>query len=155
MAVRTAYVPVAGAVLTATNLAKVAGGWIGYNEVTANQAGIVGTVTDLTGLTHAVTVGTGRRVRVTASIQWSSTGAGEIATCAIQEGATVLQSRSLAIAGAGTTGTMEFSVVMAPTSGAHTYKLTLVRATAVGSVTMVATAAAPSFILTEDLGSTP
>ena len=49
MAVRTAYAPVAASVLTAANLAKVAGGWIGYNEVTANQ-GSISTTVDLTSL---------------------------------------------------------------------------------------------------------
>jgi hypothetical protein len=40
VAVRTAYAPVAATVLTAANLAKLPGGWIGYNEVTANQTTI-------------------------------------------------------------------------------------------------------------------
>ena len=58
MAVRTAYAPVASTVLTAANLAKLPGGWIGDAQVTANQTGIT-TATDLTGLTVAVTAGTG------------------------------------------------------------------------------------------------
>ena len=69
MPVRTAYAgaAVAGEVLSAANVNRISGGWIGYNEVTANQTPIT-TEVDLTGLSVAVTVGTARRIRISVHV---------------------------------------------------------------------------------------
>ena len=61
MAVRTAYDAVAGSTLTAANLDRYPGGWIGYAEATTGQTGISGAA-DLTSLSVTVTVGTSRRI---------------------------------------------------------------------------------------------
>jgi hypothetical protein len=151
VAVRTAYAPVAASVLTAANLAKLPGGWIGYNEVTANQSTIT-SVVDLTSLTVTVTVGTGRRIRVSAHCTLQQNSAAGEQQLYIFEGAQIGISRITAHSGLGFY-THTPSVVLTPSSGSHTYKL---RAAAVaGNLDLVASATAPAYILVEDIGATP
>ena len=148
MPVRTAYAgaAVSGEVLTAANVNKLPGGWIGYAEVTANQTGITA-VTDLTGLSVAVTVGTSRRLRVTGFIHIGNV-AGSSISFAIKEGATTLQD-AVANSVAGAVWTMAVHTVLTPTAGAHTYKLTLAGSSATD---MLAATTYPAFILVEDIG---
>lgn len=154
MATRTAYAPVAGSVLTAANLAKLPGGWIGYIEVTASQTGIT-TGSDLTSLTLTVTVGTGRRIRVSGLGQMLSTAGSPAFTPFIQilEGATILQPAVSSQTALGTTVSLAPSVILTPTSGSHTYKLQAGANS--GTWTMAASSTAPAYILVEDLGATP
>lgn len=149
MDVRTAYDPTAGEVLTATNLEKLAGGWIGYAEVTADQSGITVEV-DLTSLTVAVTVGPSRRIKITASVRVVTTVNNDAVTLKIAEGATILQQRDVTLSVASNSGGLVAEVVLTPTTGAHTYKLRMVRT--LGSVTMQAGATYPAFICVEDIG---
>lgn len=154
MPVRTAYAPVAGAVLTATNLAKLPGGWIGYAEQTAVQTSIT-TLGDLTNLTVAVTVGTGRRIRISGFVSLAQSTTAGLAEVDIYEGATQLQRAYTPIQ---TTAGQNFAilmpqVVLTPTSGAHTYNLKV--ATSAGSAVTNSSATTPSFILVEDIGATP
>ena len=153
MPVRTAYpsTAVAGDVLTAANVGKIPGGWIGYEQVVANQ-GTITTAVDLTGLTVTVTVGTTRRVRISAEGSFGSTVAADYAALFIFEGATQLGGRSVPMPNtAATTGAFS-SVVLTPTAGSHTYKLRAALASGAGVVTLNASATAPAFILVEDLG---
>lgn len=155
MATRTAYAPVAGSVLTAANLAKMSPGWIGYAEVTAGQTPIAAAV-DLTGLTVTVTVGTGRRIKITGQVFFSSTVTNDIAGLLILDGATQLNGSQvqLGLTGVGAV-TAVASAVVTPTSGSHTYKLQAVRSSGTGVVSTSASSAIPAFILVEDIGSTP
>lgn len=150
MAVRTAYAPVAASVLTAANLAKLPGGWIGDASVTANQTGITA-ITDLTGLTVTVTVGTGRRIEVEGWFQASQVTASGAITFVIAEGATLLQTAQLNF-GVGLTP-MYIKCTLTPTSGAHTYKLQA--ATSAGTLSLLASATQPAQIVVKDLGATP
>lgn len=148
MAVRTAYDAVSGTVLTATNLDKYPGGWIGYAEVTANQTGI-SALTDITSLTVTVTAGTSRRLlaegycRIT---QQTSSGVGEVYI--LENGTQV--NRSSFTRSAGDNGMHHPRAVRTPSSGSNTYKL----AASVGSGTLdiIASATQPAFILVQDLG---
>lgn len=149
MPVRTAYAPVAGEVLTAVNLGRLPGGWIGYAEVTANQAAI-SAVVDLTGLTVSVTVGASRRIRITGSTLFNGTTLDDSAQMQIREGATQLQIGEAPIR--TSFASIERSVIITPTAGAHTYKLMAARNVGTGSVTLGASATNPAFILVEDLG---
>ena len=152
MAVRTAYVgtQVAGDVLTAANFTKLPGGWIGDASVTANQTGIT-TVADLTNLTVAVTAGSSRRLRITAQAIITRTVNDGYVLMSIKEGATVLQ--QIQIHPVSTDGdTKSGSVTVTPSSGSHTYKLTLERGSGTGTVGIAANASAPAFILVEDIG---
>lgn len=151
MAVRTTPVgtAVGGAQAAAATMNGAAGGWIGYAEVTADQAGITVEV-DLTGLTVTVTVGTSRRIKITAAVYPVSTVANDIVTVKIAESATILQTRSVSLPVSGANGELTAICVLTPSVGAHTYKLRMVRVT--GSVTSSAGATFPAFLLVEDLG---
>lgn len=150
MPVRTAYDPTAGEVLTATNLEKLAGGWIGYAEVTANQTAT--TEVDVTGATVSVTVGPGRRIRISGTSWSQSTVANDEVLLRIKEGATVLQTRTTQVSAAGPAEPLDIFAVLTPTTGAHTYKLTFGRNSGTGTITSFASATAPLFILVEDIG---
>lgn len=166
MPVRTAYAGTAltGDVYTAANHARMPGGWIGYAQVTATQAladaDSGGLETDLTGLSVAVTVGTNRRIRVTGSgILTLDDPLGNPAVLGyIKEGATYLgrwASWDLNAASGlifdRATMSFERSVILTPTAGAHTYKLSA-WATAGADILLGASATIPAFILVEDLG---
>jgi hypothetical protein len=152
MPVRTGYVSteVDGDVLTSANFNKLPGGWIGYAEVTANQAGIVAE-TDLTSLTVTVTVGTSRRIRVRAQARASKSVADGNVVLYVKEGATYLTGIDAQMANTTAETTIAGDVILTPTSGAHTYKLAMNLA-GTGTVTMGAGAAYPAFILVEDIG---
>lgn len=133
----------------------VTGTTLGYAEVTANQAGIT-TETDLTGLSVTITVPEGRRIRISGKIAVNGSAASSTPNLRIKEGSTVLidsQWQNSLTAGFGMT--LPISVVISPSAGMHTYKLALVLAAGSGSLTMVAGAVTPAFILVEDITSMP
>lgn len=150
---RTAYAgtAVAGDVYTAANHAKMPGGWIGYAEVVAAQGGITAEV-DLAGLSVTVTVGSNRRIRVTGDITLLPTGTTTQAW--IKEGSTKLKrfafvndsGSGIATPALHQTG----SVILTPTAGSHTYKLSA--DSGGGGASTAAGATDPHFILVEDLG---
>lgn len=126
---------------------------LGYAEVTANQTGITTPAVDLTGLSVTVTVPAGRRLRITGQARsWMSTVNDDRAVFAIQEGATGLNQTVLATdPAAGNSGNgAPVIAIVSPSAGSHTYKLTAASAD-VGSLTMVAAATYPAFILVEDI----
>ena len=148
--VRTAYIgtATAGSVLTAANLNKAPGGWIGDVNTTSVQTGI-STVTDLTSLTVTVTVGTSRRVKITGFVPGRQQTSGGLVKINIQEGATVLTSAYLT-AGVAVFSIFTAQVVLTPSSGSHTYKLTA--ETSAGTFDTSPSAANPVSIVVEDLG---
>lgn len=122
---------------------------LGYAQVTANQTGITAE-TDLTGLTTTVTVGSSRRVRITGYVGFQKVTNTGIAALRIKESTTQLQDTFLDNLIANQVGYLCSSVVLTPSAGSHTYKLALAASTA--TVSMTASATAPSFILVEDIG---
>lgn len=148
---RTAYAPTAGEVLTAANLARLPGGWIGVSEATANQGSIGTTSTDLTNLSVAVTVGTSRRIRVSVFCNISMQTASNRALLRLQEGATQLAEARKDIV-VDNHASFNVSVILTPTAGAHTYKITARVLNAGSSLTSEASSTAPAYILVEDLG---
>jgi len=157
---RTAYAgtAVAGDVYTAANHAKMPGGWIGYVETTTAQSGI-STETDLTGLSVTVTVGTNRRIRVSChvNLQYTTGGAADtIIFLHVKEGATYLGGQRWQFKSDTTLNQQQLfnpAVVLTPTAGSHTYKLSTVRNTGtLGTISTNANANFPAFILVEDLG---
>jgi hypothetical protein len=126
-------------------------GTLGYAEVTANQ-GPFSAVTDLTGLTVTVTVGTGRRIRISALVDLFGTVANDQSEVDIAEGATVLQSVIMRHAATGHLS-HEPERILTPTPGSHTYKLTGQRLSGTGTFTMQATGNQPAYILVEDIGT--
>lgn len=150
MAVRTAKAGTwtAGAILAAADLNKLPGGWIGYAESSSSQAGIT-TVTDMTGLSVTVAVGTSRRLQITGNTrvtQSTTTAANE---CHIYEGASSVNRSTITMV-ANETGMHTPMAVRTPSSGSNTYKLAL--EVAAGSVQSNLSAAQPAFILVEDIG---
>ena len=124
----------------------------GYAQVTANQTGITTSV-NLTGLTVTVTVGSGRRIRISGQGWFSSSVASDTGQLLIQEGATVLNGGQVVTpAGAGQLASTFVSAILQPSAGAHTYKLTAARAGGSGSMTFNAGATFPAYILVEDIG---
>ena len=151
MPVRTAYAgaAVSGEVLTAANVNKMPGGWIGYAEATTNQ-GAITTAVDLTSLTVTVTAGTSRRLRISGRVLISSSVDGDIASLAAMEGATTLNTSQSRMSASATMVVIE--AVVTPTAGSHTYKLQAARAAGTGSLSTLASATAAAFIAVEDLG---
>lgn len=124
---------------------------LGYAEVTASQSGITA-VTDLTGLSSTINVPAGRRIKITAKVAVNGSVASNTAALQIQEGATVLQNiqiQNSTTPGNGTTE--EGEVIITPSAGMHTYKLTLQLSAGGGTVGMAAASTFPAFILVEDI----
>lgn len=120
----------------------------GYAQAVVNQTGI-SAIADLTGLTVTVTVGSGRRIRISGNVGVLQRTSAATADVDIFEGVTQLRRAftGLAINGAQT---LAPSVVLTPSAGAHTYKLRA--ATTAGTVETVAAATDPCWILVEDIG---
>lgn len=124
------------------------GGTLGYAQVTANQTGIT-TAADLTSLSVPVTVGTGRRIKITGHCFQFTRTAGTVTYIdfRIAEGATLLNRTTLVCPNTYAGGSVEH--VLSPSAGAHTYKL---QAGTDGTITAEAAATSPLFILVEDIG---
>lgn len=133
---------------------KMPGGWIGYNEVSANQSSITSEV-DLTGLSVTVTVNTSRRIKITGFLPavLSDVVANRV-RLRIKESTTTLQTAEIVTQTfvATSAGSLEAVVVLTPSAGSHTYKLSLQRDQGSGNVTMVASSTQLASILVEDVG---
>lgn len=156
MPVRTAFTPTAAAgnVLTAAQVKQIPGGWIGFAESTTLQS-LVGTATetDLTGFSLTVTVGSNRRIKLSAGGLLSRTVADGVTVGRFKEGSTELGRWAQHSPSALTEFDMAYgAVVLTPTAGSHTYKLTLQRFSGTGNVTLNSGAGTPTHFLIEDLG---
>jgi len=140
-----------GAVLTAAQQNDLAQGTLGYAQVTANQGSIT-TVVDLTSLTVTATLVAGRRIRITGQCLFQSTVADDTVELRIMEGGTQLTQIDVIARVASITATAHGSVILTPTAASHTYKLSALRASGTGTVTMTAGATFPAYILVEDIG---
>lgn len=131
-------------------LLVTSGGTLNYAQIVANQEGIT-TEVDVTGLVVPVTVGAGRRIKISAFINASKTVADGEKHVYIKEGATYLQ---VIYEAAGSVGidTLYGSVILTPSAGPHTYKLAADRS-GTGTMSLIASATAPAFILVEDIGA--
>lgn len=131
----------------------VGAGVLGYTQVTADQSGIT-TIADLTNLNAVVTVGTGRRIRITGYANVLSDTADSSITMYIQESSTKLGVAIRTFRVVSRPDTVIAQVILTPTGGSHTYKLT---GTASGSASLTLKADTstymPAFILVEDLGT--
>lgn len=127
-------------------------GTLGYAQVTSNQGSIT-TAVDLTGLSVTVTVGSGRRIKISAEIMASNDTATSGIILYIVEGSTFLQEIWMPETTAGWALTLIGSVILTPSAGSHTYKLQMARNGTIGTVTANATANSPAFILVEDIGT--
>ncbi len=141
----------AGITHTSANDNKLPGGAIGYAEITADSATWSNAaISDVAGLSQAVTVNTSRKIKITVSfsVTTSTTDAHDFY---IREGSTALRGVRTAWGASSPSNFIEFSVVINPSSGAHTYKLSAQKANA-GTGNVLASANNPAFILITDEG---
>lgn len=126
---------------------------LGYAIQTASQAGIT-TVVDLTGLATTVTVAANRLIRITGLTHPAAITNTVNPELRIQEGGTQLTADRLETIWhtSGFRTLIGQVLVVAPSVGSHTYKLTMVRDSGTGTITNTASATLPSFILVEDIG---
>lgn len=123
----------------------------GYAQVTSSQGSIT-TITDLTSLTVTVTVPASARIKITGHLpQLFSNGVNDAVTLSIRESSTTLQNAQQGKATAGAVQSLTAIVVLTPSTGSHTYKLSL--ATTGGPATMTASSTGPAFILVENIGA--
>ena len=125
---------------------------LAYADVRATQGSIT-TEVDLTGLTVTVTVPDGRRLRITSVTAMRNTVDGVRMDNNIKEGATVLQRGFMVSAATGLADTLKAQVVLSPTAGTHTYKVSAAVAGA-GTATMDAGSDYPAYIMVEDITGT-
>lgn len=126
------------------------GSTLAYAQATANQ-GFITTEADLTELSATVSVPAGRRLRLSAHSYPHSSVAADEATLRIKEGTTQLTQTSVTLGTVNRAYALDASVVITPTAGTHTYKLTMQRSNGTGNVTNNASATFPAFILVEDI----
>jgi hypothetical protein len=144
-----------GTTHTAADDNKLPGGWIGYAEVTSNSADFGATITDVAGLSVAVTVNSTRRIKVTANVNVEILSATEATNLYIREGTTILAMRKAGAPTGVAQWNLTFFVILTPSSGSHTYKISAQRATGSGSHHIAAdanTTYGPSSILVTDIG---
>ena len=127
-----------------------AGGQIGYAQAVVSQ-GPFSALTDLTSLTVPVTVGTGRRIRITGQTYPSTSDNASRVTLSINEGVTQFQEASIVPNSSAIS--LGLQIVFTPTVGSHTYKLSMARTVGAGTITNNANPTFPSFILVEDIGA--
>lgn len=128
-----------------------AGGQLGYAQTTADQTSISALV-DLTNLSATVTVGTGRRVKITGQARINNDGTAGTVLGYIRESSTVLNLFAVNSVIASGFTLAHGSHVLTPSAGSHTYKLSMEKAGA-GTFTVDADATYPPFILVEDIGA--
>lgn len=129
---------------------NVAGGLIGNASVIAAQG--VTTEADLTGLSITVPVMANRQIKVSFQVNIVRTIIDGYNVIRIKEGVTNLLEyvtfNSIANIGESFSG----YVIITPTVGVHTYKLTLMRGSGTGTTSLGASAASPAYITAEDVG---
>lgn len=132
-------------------------GTLGFEDTLgqADQTGIT-TITDLTGLSVAVTVASGRRVRISGMVQAYGSANTLWAALYIREGSTTLQTATKLLTSSAGAEVIPVEVILLPSAGAHTYKLSLERTVGSGSLSIAqgaAITARMNHILVEDIGT--
>jgi hypothetical protein len=152
MAVRTAYVGTqsAGETLSSANFTKLPGGWIGYAEVTANQTGLGVGPTDLTSLTVTVTAGSSRRLVVRGYARITQQTSPSNSEVLIRDGSGTQLNKSTITMASASIAMHHPAVVVTPSSGSNTYKLSC--SVAAGTNDLNAAATQPAWIMVTDVG---
>lgn len=127
---------------------------LAYAEQINVQTPITTTV-DLAGLAVTVNVPAGRRIKITGHCVFYSSVANDGARLSIMEGATLLNLAQDSVPGSTQAISLDPIVIITPTAGTHTYKLTMARQWGTGNITMDCGAVYPAFILVEDITGTP
>lgn len=153
MVARTVHDFVAGETPSAAIFDADPRGWQGRQTTSADQTGIT-TETDLTDLSAlSVTVLSGRVIRVTAHCTVDSDVTGDHAILTLYQDSDAKASCRRDLGAANRDETFNISWVGTPSAGAHTFKLTLKRASGTGTVALRASAADQAVLLVEDIGA--
>lgn len=141
-------------VATDVNLLANAGrGVLAYEQIITAQGSITGAVVDLAGLSVIATVAASRRIRISGYCVAYSTVGSDSAELGIKEGNTALNGAvTLLSPTAVRYSSLYATVVLTPSAGNHTYKLTGVRTYGTGTLTMAGSNVGPAYILVEDIG---
>lgn len=127
-------------------------GTVGYAQIVANQGGIVGP-TDITGLVVAFTADPRRRYRVSIQSFMLSSAVSDVCLPSICNASNVVQQYGgIVVASTTYAQTVAFSVVLSGLAGAQTMKMRAERQFGTGSISVVAGATYPAYILVEDIG---
>jgi hypothetical protein len=151
VAAKVAVLVAADAALAAL-VAALPQGVLGYVEASADTT--TGVEADVAGLSRTVTVAAGRRIKVTVQAQINNDGNAGIVIVRIREGATEKQRVCCSSFIAAGNVVAHGSWVATPSTGSHTYKVTIEKASGAGTVTLVGSVPTiiPAFILVEDIG---
>jgi hypothetical protein len=139
----------AGTSLPAASVNGLSQGTLVYQQTTAS----IGCTTSTDLLAVSATLVASRRLEITVEAYFQSTVAGDTALLEIREGATLLQQSQVYLPVANQAFKTSCHVILTPSAGSHTYKMTAARNLGTGTVTAYAAAAAPNFILVEDIGN--
>lgn len=108
---------------------------LGYVDTATTQSGIGASEVDLTGLSITVTVPAGgRSVKISVGTWLSSTVSGDTTRVFVKEGSTYLGFHTLAHPNVFGHNAFWSVLVIAPSAGTHTYKLTAYRQSGSGSI---------------------
>lgn len=127
-------------------------GTLGYVELTSDSTSTT-TNADVAGASVTVNVGAGRRIRVWGSIPVRSTVTSDIASVNLYEGATVLEGAQTAYLLSNATMRTHAVAILTPTTGSHTYKLNISRASGTGTISTFVTSSVKIFLHVEDVGT--
>lgn len=137
---------------SAQGVGNLGGGSTASAIVTANQ-GPYTVLTDFTGLSVTVTIPANRLIKITGFAPQTTTVATDTIDFYIREGTTVLQTILYAPGFAGgLSAGCPIILILVPTAGVHTYKLSGQRNAGTGNITMSASSQDPAFIVVEDIG---
>ncbi len=141
-------------VWTEADVDSLPGGAIGLVQVTSSQTGIT-SITDLSGLSVTVTANASRMIRVTGHFAVQKNTNAGLVKALIRESSTTLSLFGDNIMGNGSDvnsrATAEGSVILTPSAGSHTYKLSLSSATTDVDMSAAAGDPGPAFLLVEDI----
>lgn len=124
-------------------------GALGYAPVTTAQLSVGTTITDLTGATVTVTVAAGRRIRITGFAVTIARSAVGTLRLYVRESTTTLGT-SVITCPVNTRVTHNLPVILTPSAGAHTYKLSL--NVDANTCETEASSTEPVWVLVEDIG---
>lgn len=128
-------------------------GCLAYAEITSNFVPGTISTTDVTGLSVTVNIPTGgKRIKITCKAEVYSPGGAQGVILIIREGTTTLQTNDTQVAAVNKATTTQFSAIITPTAGSHTYKIaTSVDTVSSNTPAIQASAGATAFILVETL----
>jgi hypothetical protein len=126
-------------------------GRLDYKTAVTIQGSITAEV-DLTSLTTTLVIPAGRALKITGKANFQSTVADDRVDLRIYQDGVMINDASTALRVVNSDQTCLAVAFVTPTAASHTYKLTAIRLSGTGTITMACGAAFPAFLLVEDIG---